>query len=107
MQAGEDGFMHPVLFASRRLLDRECRYATVERECLALVWAIDKFNRYLFGRHFCVETDHRPLTFLSKSKTTNGRLMRWALALQDYSFSIVPIAGSGNCEADVLSRLAC
>ena len=105
MQEGDDGFLHPVLYASRKLLDREVRYSTIERECLALVWAVDKFHRYIFGREFLVETDHNPLTFLKKSKTTNGRLMRWALSLQDYTFTVIPISGSVNFEADVLSRM--
>ena len=105
LQEGEDKLLHPVMYASRKLLDRETRYATVERECLAVVWAIDKFHRYIFGRHFFLETDHRPLTFLANSRSQNQRLMRWALALQDYSFSIIPIAGVTNHEADVLSRL--
>jgi hypothetical protein len=105
MQSDDDGVLHPVLYASRKLLDRETRYSTVERECLALVWAVDKFHRYLFGSHFFVETDHRPLTYLKQSKTPNGRLLRWALSLQEHSFTVVPIAGVRNFEADVLSRL--
>ncbi len=105
LQEAEDGSLHPILYTSRKLLDRESRYSTVERECLALVWAIDKFHRYIFGRHFFVQSDHRPLTFLERSHTCNGRLMRWALSLQDYSFSVLPISGSQNREADVLSRL--
>ena len=105
LQKAADGQIHPVLYASRKLLDRETRYSTIERECLAIVWAVDKFSRYLTGRHFLIETDHRPLTYLQKSKTSNGRLMRWALALQEYQFSIFPIEGISNCEADVLSRL--
>ena len=105
MQIGSDGELHPVLYASRKLLDREMRYSTIERECLALVWAVDKFSRYLIGREFVLQTDHRPLTYLQKSKTSNGRLMRWSLALQEYHFVLVPIAGSANLEADVLSRL--
>ena len=105
LQQGHDGLLHPILYASRKLLDREKRYSTIERECLALVWAVDKFHRYIFGRQFVVETDHRPLTYLTKSKTTNARLQRWALALQEYSFSVLPIAGERNMEADVLSRL--
>ena len=93
------------MYASRKLLDRETRYSTVERECLAIVWGVDKFSRYLIGREFVIETDHSPLTFLKKNKAANGRLTRWALALQNYHFSIVPITGLSNCEADVLSRI--
>jgi hypothetical protein len=106
MQAGDDGVLHPVLYASRKLQDRETRYSTVERECLALVWSVDKFHRYLFGTHFFVETDHRPLTYLKQSKTPNGRLLRWALSLQEYSFTVIPISGVSNLEADLLSRLS-
>ena len=105
MQCDDEGCLHPVLVASRKLLDRETRYSTVERECLAPLWAVDKFHRYIFGREFVIETDHRPLTYLKISCTTNGRLMRWALALQDYSFTVMPISGSTILEADVLSRL--
>ena len=53
-----DGQLHPILYASRRLLDRERRYSTIERECLTIVWAIDKFAGYLWGREFALETDH-------------------------------------------------
>lgn len=50
MQTDDFGQTLPVLYASRKLLDRETRYSTVERECLAIVWAINKFSRYLIGR---------------------------------------------------------
>ena len=105
LQQGDDGLLHPVLFASRKLLDREKRYSVIERECLALVWAVDKFHRYVCGRQFVIETDHRPLTYLSVSRTNSARLQRWALALQEYQFTVTPIAGERNHEADVLSRL--
>ena len=105
LQANDQNELRPVLFASRKLLDRETRYSTVERECLAVVWAVDKFHRYIYGRHFYLQTDHSPLTYLSASRSTNNRLLRWALALQDYSFSVIPIPGRVNHDADVLSRL--
>jgi hypothetical protein len=104
-QPNVDDQLHPVLYASRKLLDREKRYSTVERECLAIVWAVDKFSRYVIGRHFIIETDHKPLSLLKKSGVTNGRLLRWSLALQDFNFSVMPISGAVNFEADVLSRL--
>ena len=91
-------------YASRKLLDRETRYAVVEKECLAIVWGIDRFSRYLLGKPFNLETDHRALTYVSQSRLKNGRLMRWALALQEYQYRVVPIAGSSNVEADALSR---
>ena len=108
MQEGQDDqdCFHPVAYASRKLLDREKNYSIVERECLAVVWGIDKFARYLYGNTFCLETDHRSLKYLTESRQKNSRLMRWALALQEYNFHIVPIAGTSNVEADALSRCA-
>ena len=99
-----DDKLHPVSYASRKLLDRETRYSTIERECLAIVWGIQKFVRYLHGRKFHLETDHRPLTFLKSASFKNGRVMRWALALQEYAFDVGPIKGDHNTLADLLSR---
>ena len=61
LQEFEDS-LHPVCFASRKLLDREKRFSTIERECLAIVWAVHKFVRFLWGVRFVLQTDHRPLT---------------------------------------------
>ena len=100
----EDDVKLPVAYASRKLQTREKSYAVIEKECLAVVWGIQKFHRYLYGTEFVLETDHQPLTYLNKSKTENSRLMRWALQLQPYRFRIVAIKGSENIGADYLSR---
>ena len=76
----------------------------MEKECLAIVWSIGKFQRYLYGKPFLLETDHQPLVYLSKAKVSNARLMRWALSMQPYRFRIVAIKGSDNI-GDCLSRL--
>lgn len=94
----------PVAYASRKLKNSEKSYAVIEKECLAVVWGIQKFHQYLYGQEFILETDHQPLTYLNKSKTENSRLMRWALQLQQYRFRIVAIKGSENVGADYLSR---
>ena len=57
----ESGVKHPVAFASRKLLTRESHYSTIEKECLAIVWAIQKFQNFLYGKEFILETDHQPL----------------------------------------------
>lgn len=95
----------PVAYASRKLNKAERAYATIEKECLACVWGIIKFRRYLYGREFTLETDHQPLRHLAKGKVVNPRLMRWALLLQPYRFRIVVIPGRSNVIADYLSRL--
>ena len=94
----------PIAYASRKLSDRERGYSVIEKECLAIVWAVRKFQAYLYGRSFVLETDHQPLVYLNRSKVSNGRLMRWAIFLQSYHFSIQAIKGSDNVGADFLSR---
>lgn len=104
LQAKND-ILHRVFYASKKLNNAERNYATVEKECLALVWAIKRFHIYLYGRRFVVQTDHQPLQYLSKAKLTNSRLMRWSLVLQEYSFQIQYIKGRDNVGADYMSRL--
>ncbi len=103
-QGGDDGYEHPVAYASRKLLPREVKYATVEKECLAIVWAIKFFYVYLYGQAFTVETDHQPLLWLNRMKNTNPRLTRWSLQLQPYRFQLKYRKGSENSNADGLSR---
>ena len=105
LQEGEDdGLFRPVMFASRKLLERERRYSTIERECLAIVWAVQKFVKFLWGVHFTVQTDHCPLSYMRSSSFKNSRVLRWVLSLQEFSFDIQPISGTSNVLADLLSR---
>lgn len=101
----ENGTKRPIAYASRKLKSSERAYAVIEKECLALVWAVQKFSRYIYGTHFSVETDHSPLQYLNEAKLKNSRLMRWALMLQPYRFHITAIRGSENVGADYLSRV--
>ena len=94
----------PIAYASKKLLPRETRYSVIERECLALVWGVRKFQMYLYGREFQVETDHCPLIYMQNTKLTNSRIMRWVLSLQQYRFRLVAIKGSQNIGADYMSR---
>ncbi|CAM4672417.1 unnamed protein product, partial [Lepidochelys olivacea] len=84
MQEDEKGERHPIVYLSKKLLPREQHYAAIEKECLAMVWALKKPEPYLFGRHFTVYTDHSPLTWLHQMKGANAKLLRWSLLLQDY-----------------------
>ena len=99
-----DNTPHPVAYASRKLLDRETRYTTVERELLAVVWDVHRFKYYLLGASFLLEVDHKPLAYLNKFKGDNARLMRWALGLQAFNFQIVHINGRDNVGANFLSH---
>jgi hypothetical protein len=99
-----EGVNHPVMYASRKLLPRETRYSTIERELLGIIWGIQKFQIYLYGRKFQLETDHAPLTYLTTAQPSNGRLLRWGILLSNFSYSIKYVKGSDNVIADYLSR---
>ncbi|XP_053539534.1 uncharacterized protein LOC124628632 [Ictalurus punctatus] len=99
-----DGEEHPVLYISRKLSPAERKYAAVEREALAIKWAIEELRYYLAGRHFILITDHAPLQWMAKAKDTNARVTRWFLALQDFSFQVKHRAGAQHGNADGLSR---
>ena len=99
-----EGVLMPVAYASKKLLPRQQAYSTIEKECLALVWAVKKFHVYLYGREFTLQTDHQPLVYMNQSRMTNDRVMRWALSLQPYRIHIEAIKGSQNVGADFLSR---
>ena len=93
-----------VEYISRSLTPVERRYSQTEREALGVVWALEKLDLYLCGKHFTVQTDHKPLIGVFKpAAKTSARLLRWALRLQPYSFDLEYIPGETN-PADGLSR---
>ena len=97
-------------FASRSLSSPEKNYATIEKECLAIVWAVRKFKHYLIGAHFIIQTDHKPLEWLESSKSSKAhsqRLERWSLELRGFDFTLVHRPGSLNDNADALSQRPC
>ena len=100
----QKGQAFPIVYTSRNLSASEKNYSVIEKECLAIVYAIRKFQKYLYGVQFTLETDHRPLSYIKKGKLQSSRIMRWALFLQDYQFEVVPIKGAENKLADYLSR---
>lgn len=101
---GEGEDCKPIQFISRKLYPRETRYSTVEKECLAVKWALDTLRYYLIGKDFTVETDHRALQWLHKMKDSNARVTRWYMAMQPYRFTVKYRAGKSNVPADFLSR---
>ncbi len=98
------GEERPVLYLSRKLSKRETRYSTVEKECLAIRWAVLTLRYYLLGREFTLCSDHAPLQWLHRMKDTNARITRWYLALQPFKFKVVHRPGVQMAVADFLSR---
>ena len=99
-----NGENFPIAYASKKLLPREKNYATIEKECLSIVWAVKKFEYYLVGRMFEIHTDHKPLLYIDAKKFLNKRIMRWSLVLQEFRFRLVAVKGRDNVGADFLSR---
>jgi len=95
-----DGVKHPVLYASRKLIPREQNYSVGERENLTIIchiWAVNKFHRHLYGQHFTLESDHRPLEYLQSSHPKNPRLMRWSLAFRGLPAYCAVYPGISKC----------
>lgn len=102
--SNKDG--RPIAYASRSLNKAEKNYPVIEKELLAIVWAVKYFRPYLFGRYFKIQTDHRPLIYLFNMKDPSSRLMKFRLALEEYEFDVEYIKGSNNAAADALSRIS-
>ena len=97
----------PVAFASRALSQTEQRYAQIEKECLAIVFACERFDHYIHGRELVnVESDHKPLEAIFQKPILSApkRLQRMMLRLQKYSLHIKYKQGSKMYIADALSR---
>ena len=97
----------PIAYASKSLTDTEKRYACIEMELLAIVFDIQRFHIYLYGRQFKVLTDHKPLVMILQKPLTSAppRLQRMIIKLQGYQMQIEYIPGHEMTLADTLSHL--
>lgn len=93
-----------ISYFSRKLSSAEQKYQTTERECLAVINAIEKFRPYIEGARFTVVTDHASLQWLQNLRDPAGRLGRWALRLQAHNFELVHRKGRLMVVPDALSR---
>ena len=96
----------PIAFASRALTDPETRYAQIEKEMLAVVFALQKFDQYVYGRPVTIQSDHKPLAAISKKplRSAPKRLQGMLLKVQKYDIVIVHKPGPEMYLADTLSR---
>ena len=84
----------------------------IEKEALAIIFAIRKFQQFLYGRRFTLLTDHQPLTLLFGPKKgilsiAASRLQRWAIQLSAYQYDIKCRSSKQNANADAFSMLQC
>ncbi|MBW0533666.1 hypothetical protein O181_073381 [Austropuccinia psidii MF-1] len=73
-----------ICYMARKLKDSEARYGATQTECLCLFWALEKPHYYLEGDVFEVYTNCTALKYLLNMKTTNGQMLRWKRAIQEY-----------------------
>ena len=84
----------------------ERNYEIYDKELLAIVEALDKWQQYLLDavEKFEVWTDHENLKYFKEPHKLNGQQAKWYLKLQDYDFTLWHIPGKTNMKADILSR---
>jgi len=105
-----DGAEKPVMFASRTLSTTERNYSQIDKEALSIVWGVKRFYQYLFGRHFYLVTDHKPLVSIFAPNRrlpcmAATRMVHYALFLQAFDYTIKFRNTNNHCNADALSRL--
>ncbi|XP_048623941.1 uncharacterized protein LOC125592655 [Brassica napus] len=101
----KDKKLHVIYYASKTMDEAQCRYATTEKELLAIVFAFEKFRSYLVGSKVIVHTDHAALKYLLTKKDAKPRLLRWILLLQEFDLEIKDKKSVENGVADHLSRM--
>ena len=104
-QLGEDGKEHAIAYFSKTLNKAQRNYSVTEKEGLAIVEAVKQFRHYLTGHRTILCTDHKPLQFMMNTKDTTGRLIRWAVRLQDLDIVVKYKQGKANANADTMSRI--
>ena len=105
IQWDEEGVERPVAFASLKLSTTQTRWSTIEREAYAVIWALERFRSWIFLLKIIVFSDHNPLSFLTEAAPKSAKLMRWALALQEFNIEFRYLCGRKNVAADFMSRI--
>ena len=96
----------PVAYASRALTETETHYAQIEKELLSVMFGLEKFHQYTYGRPVTVHSDHKPLEVIVTKPLHRApkRLQRMLLRLQSYDYTLVYRKGKMMELADTLSR---
>jgi hypothetical protein len=104
-QLNDEGKEIVIAYASKTMNKAEQNYPITEQECLAIIWGVQHFHKFLIGRKFTIVTDHSALKTLKTAKVPKGRRARWMMELQQYNFEVKHRSGKSNTNADGLSRL--
>ena len=99
-----DGQQVPISFASRACKGAESNWSARELETLGIVWSVEHFREFLYGKAFVLQSDHHSLQWLLELKHPQGKFARWIEKLSEYELKVVYLPGAKNVVADCLSR---
>jgi hypothetical protein len=105
VQEDRDGVEKVVQYVSHALSATQRRWATIEKEAYAVVYALNKLRTYIYGAAFTVYTDHKPFKSLFTKDMNNTKIQRWGVLLAEYGAMIEYRKGANNIRGDMLSRI--
>jgi hypothetical protein len=105
-----DGENRPIAFASCTLSQAQRNYSQLDKEAFSIIFGLKRFHQFLYGRSFCIITDHKPLLQLLGPDSpvpvqAAARLQRWALILSAYKYTLEYRSTHRHADADSMSRL--
>ena len=100
----QEGQEKVIAYGSKAFSAEERNYCVTRRELLAIVWAMETYRYYLYGKRFTVRTDHASLKWILKVKEPKDQLARWIQRLSVFDFVIEHRPGKKHGNADALSR---
>ncbi|XP_028548815.1 uncharacterized protein LOC114579170 [Dendrobium catenatum] len=103
-QVNDEGKENALYYLNRRLLPIEIRYPSIEKHCLALVFAAQKLRHYMLSHPISLISRVNPLQYLMTQSTLSGRLARWSMILLQFEITFIPLrALKGQAVADFLA----
>ncbi|GFX85385.1 retrovirus-related Pol polyprotein from transposon opus [Trichonephila clavipes] len=104
-QQDTEGIYRPIAFASQKFNATQKNWASIEKEAWAVLYGLNKFDKWIYGAKVEIISDHNPLKYLNQTTPKSSKLTRWALALQRWNHSITHRPGVQHRSVDALSRL--
>lgn len=104
-QTDDQGIERPIVYLSKQLSATQRRWATIEKEAYAVIYALKQLRPYLWGAEYRTFTDHKPLTSLFTKDLNNTKIQRWAVLMSEYNCKVEYHKGKLNIRADMLSRI--
>ena len=101
---GDEIYEKPCYFLSHKLSKCQIKWATVEKECYAIYYALERLHHWVSCSQIICKTDHAPLKYLLTSRFKNRKIASWQMTIAEYNIDIQYLQGKKNCIADLMSR---